>query len=335
MNVTYLLGAGASAEAIPILNKLPESICEFCNQISEKRNPLPDSYFYANTEISPFSAQQKLNIDLCWIVRESYPKRTIDQFAKYLFDNDEFEKLNRLKLALTVYFIWQQNKNQVDKRYYQFLKSIMKGANYSFPNTLKILTWNYDFQLEKCFGKMTNNYRLHENSKALNVVSKYANLDNFDEKRFGVVKLNGTTNIIKKDGNREFVFVDTIERDCDNEFLERVLFHYANGISAGNEYVPMISFAWEEQDGENKILNAAIMATAETEILVVIGYSFPAVNVEIDREIIENMTGLKEIYYQVPKAEEGIKEMKRKLCLKDIEVYPISCTDCFFIPFLS
>lgn len=331
MNVTYLLGAGASAEAISILNKLPESICEFCNQISEKRNPLPDSYFYANTEISPFSAQQKLNIDLSWIVRESYPKRSIDQFAKYLFDNDEFEKLNRLKLALTVYFIWQQNKNQVDKRYYKFLKSILKGANYSFPNTLKILTWNYDFQLEKCFGKMTNNFRLHENSKALNVVSKYANLDKFDEKRFGVVKLNGTTNIIKKDGNREFVFVDTIERDCDNEFLERVLNHYANGISTRNKYAPMISFAWEKQEEENEIVKAAIRATIETEVLVVIGYSFPNANLSIDREIVKNMANLKQIYYQTPDAHDKIMEIKKKL-LTDIEILPIDDIDSLFIP---
>lgn len=125
MNVTYLLGAGASIGAIPILDKLPESIYVFSNQISEKKNPLPDSYSYANTDISPFRAQKKLIKDLCWIVEETNTKRTIDQFAKYLVDNDEFEKLNRLKLALTVYFTWQQNKNPVDKRYFQFLNGLV------------------------------------------------------------------------------------------------------------------------------------------------------------------------------------------------------------------
>lgn len=333
MNVTYLLGAGASAGAIPVLNKLPESISEFIKEVSKRDLRLQD-YKYGY-KIAPFKTQQKLIADLCWIVEETNSKRTIDELAFSLFHNGDIEKLDDLKLALTVYFIWQQNKNQVDKRYFQFLKSIMKGKNYSFPNNLKILTWNYDFQFEKCFGKMTNNYRLHQNSRTLNVASKYANLADFNENQFGVVKLNGTTNIIKRDCTGDYGFIDFLEMDCDTKALERILHHYENGIYSRDTFHPGISFAWEKQDGENKILNAAIMATAETEILVVIGYSFPDVNVEIDREIIENMKGLKEIYYQVPKAEEGIKEMKRKLCLKDIEVYPISCTDCFFIPFLS
>jgi hypothetical protein len=333
MNVTYLLGAGASIGAIPILNKLPESICKFINEISKRDLRLQDYEF--GYKIAPFKTQQKLITDLCWIVEETDSKRTIDQLAKYLFDNEEFEKLNRLKLALTVYFICQQLQNPYDCRYQVFLESILKRPDNSFPNNVKILTWNYDFQLEKCFGTMTRNYRLHDNTKTLNVASKYANLADFDENRFGVVKLNGTTNIIKLDEKKDYVFIDSVEREFEVNTLERVLYHYANGLYNRSEYYPGISFAWEKQEGENEILNAAKRTTAETEVLVVIGYSFPDVNVEIDREIIENMTSLKEIYYQVPEAEEGIKEMKRKLCLKYIEVYPMSCTDCFLIPFLS
>ena len=305
---------------------------EFCKEISKKELTLQD-YFYGYT-IAPFKTQQKLIADLCWIVEETKSKRTIDDFAFSLFRNGKLDELINLKLALTVYFVCQQIQKPHDYRYSGFLESILKRSDNSFPKNVKILTWNYDFQIEKCYGSMTKNYRLHENSKGLNVATKHANLDSFDENRFGVVKLNGTTNIIKSDGTGGYDFIDTIERDFDVITLERVLLHYANGLYNRNEYFPGISFAWEVQEGHNEIVKAAMRATVETEVLVVIGYSFPDVNLEIDREIIQNMSKLKKIYYQIPEANTKIDEIKRKLCLTDIEVCPEVKKERFFNPFV-
>jgi len=332
MNVTYLLGAGASAEALPIVKNLPSSIKRFMKQISKKEFHLPNSYSYLKIEDSLFKIQENLIKDFEWILNERKTDSTIDDFAYCLFRDGNLDKLTNLKLALTVYFICQQLQNPYDSRYQFFLESILKRSGNSFPDNVKILTWNYDFQLEKCFGTMTKNYGLHDIAKNLNVASKYANLSDFDEKRFGVVKLNGTTNIIKLDEKKEFVFIDAIEREFEENTLERILFQYANGLYNRSQYFPGISFAWEVQEGNNEIVKAAMRATCETEVLVVIGYSFPDVNVVIDREIVKNMTDLKKIYYQIPDANQKIDEIKSKLCLTDIEVCPKVKTEHFFIP---
>jgi hypothetical protein len=181
MNVTYLLGAGASANAIPIVKNLPTSINLFMEQISKKEFHLPDYYSYLRIEDSLLKIQGNLIKDFDWILNERKTNSTIDDFAYCLFRDGNLDKLTNLKLALTVYFICQQLQYPYDFRYQVFLESILKRPANSFPNKVKILTWNYDFQLEKCFGTMTRNYRLHDNAKTLNVASKYANLADFDE----------------------------------------------------------------------------------------------------------------------------------------------------------
>jgi hypothetical protein len=65
-----------------------------------------------------------------------------------------------------------------------------------------------------------------------------------------------------------------------------------------------ISFAWEEDSLKTNIVDAAIAGTKETNILLVIGYSFPFFNREVDRKIIGAMTGLEKVYFQAPDADD-------------------------------
>lgn len=330
MNITFLFGAGASANAIPVLSELPRSINEFVNKISNKEFDL--SNYEKGASLAPEKIKELLIQDMKWLLAETKKTETIDEVAFELFKSGKIEKLNRLKLALTVYLTWQQILNPADYRYKIFLDSFLKGGHYSFQSNVKVLTWNYDFQLEKSYGLKTKNYSLHQNSRDLNVLSKFDNLDEFDEKRFGIIKLNGTTNLIKKDGTGHYVFIDSIEKEPDKNMLERLLVHYPNIIQKESTLFPGISYAWEKQDGENEIVSAAMKATSETEILVVIGYSFPDVNINVDEKIINNMKHLKKIYYQVPNAIEKVDELKNKLFLSNTEIYPEAKTDVFFIP---
>ena len=69
----------------------------------------------------------------------------------------------------------------------------------------------------------------------------------------------------------------------------------------------LISYAWEKEWGSdrdypyvNERLNYAKAAARAAEILVVIGYSFPFFNREIDKIIFSEMPTIKKIYFQDP-----------------------------------
>jgi hypothetical protein len=49
-------------------------------------------------------------------------------------------------------------------------------------------------------------------------------------------------------------------------------------------------------------MERVIHATKNTEILVIIGYSFPFFNREVDRQILNSMLKLEKVYIQAPDA---------------------------------
>lgn len=61
-----------------------------------------------------------------------------------------------------------------------------------------------------------------------------------------------------------------------------------------------LSFAWEA--GHSDFLRAVTSDIAETEILVIIGYSFPFFNRGVDRLILGALNKLKKVYIQSPEA---------------------------------
>jgi hypothetical protein len=83
----------------------------------------------------------------------------------------------------------------------------------------------------------------------------------------------------------------------------------------------------------NKLANKAISNVFDTEILVVIGYSFPFFNRNIDRRIIQSMTNLKKIYLQSPEAMSLKDRLNAVINLEKIEVVPIKDTDQFILPY--
>lgn len=95
-------------------------------------------------------------------------------------------------------------------------------------------------------------------------------------------------------------------------------------------------FAWEKEYfvEKSKILFNNI---SDTEILIIIGYTFPFFNREIDRMIFEKMPNLKQIYIQDPLAEDVgdflysvLTEEQRKLLIPNVKF--VKNTTNFFLP---
>ena len=136
--VTYLLGAGASAQALPTVKPTSNS-----KGLSDSLRAFADYLQNDNSISSSYSDYtEKLANDLYWVADNSEKFGTPDTFAKYLYLKDR-DQLILLKHALSVYFTYTQLiEGKFDDRALVFITSVME-INALFPSNIKILNWNH------------------------------------------------------------------------------------------------------------------------------------------------------------------------------------------------
>lgn len=355
MNLTYLFGAGASYNALPVVNGIPETLENFASQFNpgERYHSIaPIELWGDKTNIALkilyqfnynpdeqkeyFEKLEHFYKDILWLQSEAKNHTSIDTFAKKLYLQNDLKNLKKLKTLLSCFFLYLQTKN-FDNRYDSFFASILNDLT-SLPENLKLLSWNYDSQIEIGFNNFANG-SMQEAKKKLNLHSKGDIMyDAYSPNEFCVYKINGTTNVQKGDFNVESILNNFKSDDLSmvNSFLE---LHEELSSSKSN---PNMTFAWEDFNTEKGFFPNLSRSVSETEILVVIGYSFPFFNRKVDKFILDSMSKLKKIYVQDPhNAKDIIEKIKGLIPLKthDVNGYqePINYeektySDQFFIP---
>ncbi|MDZ7739931.1 MAG: hypothetical protein U5K32_12880 [Bacteroidales bacterium] len=145
-NITYLFGAGASANAIPVNKYLRDDIKEyakFLNNDDFKKALRTKTSTYDNNKTKE-DLLKSLIKDLTWLYEESEDFVSIDTLAKKFFLTKEIDNLRKLKVCLSIYLTIRQCKGKTDKRYDNFYASILKSNYSAFPRNIKVLSWNYD-----------------------------------------------------------------------------------------------------------------------------------------------------------------------------------------------
>jgi hypothetical protein len=96
----------------------------------------------------------------------------------------------------------------------------------------------------------------------------------------------------------------------------------------------LMRFAWEGNDQTKRAFTLLDTVLVECKALVVIGYSFPFFNREVDRDIIKRMPGLKNVYVQAPqKHAEDIARTVRTMNLPEgCQVETYGNIDQFLLP---
>ncbi|WP_338355949.1 hypothetical protein [Yeosuana marina] len=321
MNITYLLGAGASFEALPVVNGIPKALDEFASDFNpgelyhikaldffnNETSNLVKSFLYKleNDETSQkeyFNKIKAFHKDIIWLKTEAENHTSIDTFAKKLYLQKDFQNLKKLKIILSCFFLYLQTKN-FDKRYDSFFASILDDL-YQLPGNLKILSWNYDSQLEIGFSNFSNE-TINKSKKILNLHSKGDIMyDAYSPDQFCVYKINGTTNIKKG----EFDVMSVLEDfNIDETVKIQSFLDLHNGMNDPNKDLIM-TFAWEDFNTEKGFFPNLSKSISETEILIVIGYSFPFFNRKIDKYILDSMPKLRKVYVQDPKNASDIIE---------------------------
>jgi hypothetical protein len=293
MNVTYYLGAGASAEKLPTYANFKAKVEEF-----KKVLPVDVNLFKNKANIENFN-QLKQTTE--WVFNELENHKTPDTLAKKLFHKGSSDKLDELKVFLILFFSHLQRNSKTDLRYDSFIASILKPTHgFNFYENFNIISWNYDLQFEYTYSKYHEeglNHTFHDINISPNIFANVT-IPKRKKEEFSIVHLNGIANtFFLNDGTKDSFLdnhVEYVEKFCEEYYKLR----YQRS-SAGKQY---LNYAWETKSSgshkQKERIDEAIDIAQKTDILVIIGYSFPIFNDEIDNQIIGEMTKLEKVYVQ-------------------------------------
>lgn len=325
--ITYLLGAGASIEAIPVVDGFNESFRD------DFAKPFKEQFNLIHTELCS---------DLMQCTNEIAMHSTVDTYARMLYFSGEQEKLRKLKYFLALFFFWKQRSKQHDKRYDLFLAAILGGyvGRPKLPTNIRILSWNYDNQFELSAAKFFNCDSVSQVRKQVPIYPAYENIEmrrSFYDNGFLVHKLNGSADLTI-DQMRSQV-VGGLNINSTNSVAIRQDSYFTDYINSYKSTIrkSMIHYSWEDDNEISHYREKAFKSIDGTEILVVIGYSFPTFNRLTDKRILSKISNtLEKVYVQAPAGDvnESITRIKALSDGSlDDKVYPITSLNEFYIPF--
>jgi len=306
--ITYLLGAGASWFSCPILKEQGEKMIELAKSYFKN----PDLIF--DKIPSDLTENQSLIWDIGYFGEKSLKFGTIDTYAKKLNLNNSHSELTRLKLAVSVFFtIWQltddktfKRRNdtvldEIDRRYISLMASIIQTKSQNsnkIKENIRFVTWNYDLQLEFAFKSFCHDTLTWEN---ISQDLKFRINDN-KTSSLEICHLNGYHGFYKT-SNKEHHILDRSNSRNINDIIDDISF-VAESQSRGTlDITNHINYAWEENDLAIASREEAKRIFSATDILIIIGYSFPNFNKGIDKALFKQLKGRKtKVYFQDPNA---------------------------------
>lgn len=299
-HLTYLIGAGASKNALPLDNELVK-VMEELNLIGRKhpKEIIDQSYF------DSFENRFKKVVELA--SKES----SIDTLAKkHQYNSYMFYDIKNL---IWSYFSIEAGKNNIDKRYTNLLLRVQddNASRFKLKENVSFLTWNYDLQIAEAIasidhidiGKVAEKYYTHPGYELL-----YPDLINRNSKPklFKLIHLNGCAGYYRKLPDNNYTHwcgCDIADPHRYNDFIRLVEQNfYTNTINSSSNR-NSISFAFENNHFKEQSLKYSKQIAAETTHLVIIGYSLPDFNKSIDSQILDEMKKLRYVCIQNPLAE--------------------------------
>lgn len=332
--LTYILGAGASYQSIPVVKTFADRFDIFMQKMevfSRGNSSYKQQDVYA------------VGTDLLKSFREH---QSFDTYFKKLFHTNQETQIQIAKKYIHLYFLWEHTnsveskqpekifwkESTVDKRYDALIAGLLrpeKGNCSVFTNT-NFITWNYDLNL---LSSIKNYYYPNENFA--DFISKIQTTDPFEwniDNQIKVVNMNGyfysslfdNLKLISNGENRAFIdkkinngYFSTANKDLDSE---------------------RIKFAWEMDNNANKTIEIASTFINNSKNLVIVGYTFPLYNRLIDSAYLIARSFLgknNSVFIQDPNADK-IKDNFANILKPNYSynrfVQPITDCDNFFVP---
>lgn len=290
--LTYILGAGASYQSIPVVKTFSSRFKEFVSHIENLRFQYPHIYTSACNAVKIFSNQINSH-------------QSFDTYFKKLFHTKEIELIAISKRILNLYFIWEhlkedyeterrkenqfserrefteydfEKKSKIDKRYDALVAGLLKpikGKTEVFCKT-NFITWNYDLNL---FLSLKNYFSPESTIGQFKDSIQKSSFEWNIYDQISVINMNGYFYSNEFDGienlNRDLSFEHILMKKNNNGFFETEIV---------NKDAELIKFAWESELHQAKIAKEKIQASKN---IVAIGYTFPLYNRLIDFSYLE------------------------------------------------
>lgn len=315
--IVYLFGAGASfgkraendkdeiLEGLPIVSEFPVQIDKLINLINIKEEE-------DDSQAKPWEFDE-LKSELLWLKESCENHQTVDTFAKKLWVTEKGSNYARLKSTISAFLTLEQLFNKVDSRYDAFFANIIGSSINDLPKDVAIISWNYDCQFEKAFSNYLPVQHINTIWEHLNIKGKTTKISINSNDGFSITKINGTALTFENILFDSRFFDPHFGRNGDSEIR---YVHWAH-LKGADNVKNALSFAWE---GTNpKFYDEINEKVIDAEVLVIIGYSFPYFNREVDRKIIRNMTNLKKVYIQDPFCEDVKENFEAALSEEQLE----------------
>jgi hypothetical protein len=295
--ITYLVGAGASQQCLPIVSKMSEEILLTIQWFSNAAGQSG----YRSIQNGKANILKSILDDLTALAEICKPDRnfSIDTYAKKLKISGRENEYIKLKDTLTLFFTLQQRRKFPDVRYDNFWASLLNKKD-ELPGNIKILSWNYDFQFELSYQDFIQSDSLRDSANTLNLITQKTPVERYKSiDEFQIFKLNGSATYNSEAVKNVENYVVNDVKTCSNSDAFEKIFNYYT--SRNVEIQNHLSYAWEH-DISNKFFEHLIDCIQHTNTLVIIGYSFPFFNRIIDKKILKSMQSLRKVYFQDPNA---------------------------------
>ncbi|MBW4361637.1 hypothetical protein [Flavobacterium taihuense] len=321
--ITYYLGAGASYNSCPILENQAEMMIKIAEFEIKESTTISDGYGGLTSSIYNFISEELKDlpdnnkIKILWHIGyfgyKAKEYNTIDTYARKLYLNDEIDELNLLKMCVSVFFdLWEnfhENRYKelsdskyikIDNRYKSIFSILLNKENgIKLNNNFKFITWNYDLQIESAFKMFLKNEEDNDFNR-INDHFKFKENQN-DSDINDIFHLNGHRGFFTdKNNNEEKEFIIKISNQFD-DYWHNIEWLFESTEKGSANFNNFIKYAWEHNLKDN-FFNKISKVMNETEVLIIIGYSFPAFNREIDQFLFSKIlpNKIKKIIYQDP-----------------------------------
>jgi hypothetical protein len=334
--LTYIFGAGASYQSIPIVKTFNKRLLEFKEYLKNKGNPLSgdDRHFFYN---AADSIQELFN--------EFSSHQSFDTYFKKLFHFGNVDAINSGKRLLNLYFSWEHSKSSMnyvenlregdfrkqslfDKRYDALIAGLLEPISGKSQPMCEVnfITWNYDINL------------LHSVKNFFYPDMIYSEFFHKIKKGMFSWEIDGKIRIVNING----YFYSSGFNNCPNltnvsidEIIEKKVRDKYCESKEIDEDANKIKFAWEVNEVDRNSLNDYLSEIiAKTENVIIIGYTFPLYNRLIDLKYLKQEDLVKKnIIIQDPNAEVIKQNLLDVYRLNNVtKIQTISDCDSFYIP---
>lgn len=292
--MVYWFGAGASAQALPVVGELPDALRDQVHRIRRLLKH-PEEI---GEELALYERELHNLADLAVVYG------TLDTYARALYlGGDPQNELAALKLNLSMFFILEPflakakpmtaqrrgmytRQYRVDPRYMSWL-ALLLGDGLKLNPRVKVISWNYDFQVEFALAQYCQagaldqahgRYRIHPTPDTTRI----------DTDNFFLTHLNGIAGQeLRSDGVQPWYRMHVgFYPDALRGVFRRYGEKGERGVKTRHAFTERLTFAWENKPVAVEALSMAERALRDADVLVVVGYSFPAFNRLVDTRLM-------------------------------------------------